>query len=187
MLKIEKVKNVAGDYEQLLFCEKAMMGKEDTRNNLKNIKIDCGIAVTTDGHRLHMAELFMDYPDGIYKVVSRDKNAFILEEDKEVTWPDYMKVFPEHKDFKEVDMYFSGYRGEKEKAAYYLSNNYTRLVREMPEDITLNISFLEDFLGNEPYTAFIYDGKNVHNQSTSPVCFRNHTKLVLVMPVRIPN
>lgn len=178
MLKIERVKNVPGDYENLLFCEKAI-SRDKSRLNLNTIKIDTGLAVTTDGHRLHLAELYLDYPDGIYRIICKDKNCFTLEEDKDFLWPDYEKAFPVHKNFKEIPMYKNSRGDKKQKSS--LSNNYTRLVREMPKEITLNLRFLEDFLGEDFYMAFVYEEKN------KPVCFQNSNKLVLVSPTKIIN
>ena len=67
--------------------------KDDTRLNITGIKIDKGLVIATDGHRLHMYKIKRELPDGTYDVVSATTKLIVLESNDR-PFPDYKMVIP---------------------------------------------------------------------------------------------
>jgi len=64
-----------------------------TRQNINGIKIDGGLVIATDGHRLHTYMTERELPDGTYTVVSATGKVIVLESN-DYQFPDYKRVFP---------------------------------------------------------------------------------------------
>jgi len=65
--------------------------KNDQRDYLKTIKVESGVAVTTDNSRLHA--VVVNVPNGYYEINKRTKSEIVLNEVDEVTWPDWEHIF----------------------------------------------------------------------------------------------
>ncbi|MCP4262795.1 MAG: hypothetical protein GY774_35600 [Planctomycetes bacterium] len=82
------------DYNSLYWLTSVSGAKSDVRHHINTIHIDSGVAVKTDGSRLHVACLEGDFPDGDYEIIKRTKSEIVINlAEKEGDWPEWERVF----------------------------------------------------------------------------------------------
>ena len=128
----------------------------------------------TDGHRAHAYYPKTEYIDGIYKIlINRKYHIVLISAPSDAKFPEIEKVFPEHKDFKEVDLH-----GD-------LSTAYTRLIREMSDEKTIKINYFQDAIKTDlDIIAFLY--KETMQGKHLPIVFTESFKperKALIMPM----
>jgi hypothetical protein len=94
----KKDPTVSSDYNSLYWLTSVQMTKDDTRHHMVTVHIDSGVAVKTDGARIHLACLLGDFPNGDYEIIKRTKSELILNMVNdgslpELSWPDWEMVF----------------------------------------------------------------------------------------------
>lgn len=91
VIEKNRMHNGDRDYEALSYVITAA-STDKKRPQLHGVRIDTGLAVSTDGFRLHMACLETEIPDGYYDVKKAAK-MIVLTLNDEVTFPDYDMLF----------------------------------------------------------------------------------------------
>lgn len=150
-------------------------GKESLK--LSFIEHENGRWTATDGHRLHHYESdgFVDYEDGIYKVVVNKVNEVVLRKDIDAPrFPNWHNVCPDASSWKKkFPIVVSDVDHDGTVA-------YTKIVREMKSN-TMMINYFQDFIScgsYETFDVYMYD-------DNSAVCFWNNgNKFALIMPCR---
>lgn len=96
-ITIENKKYNNDTYKKIQWVAKAT-SKDKIRPFMQNVLIDGGYAVATDGHRLHMAEISDDMPDGLYKIIVSNAKMIIMEQTdfEKKDFPQYERAFPTH-------------------------------------------------------------------------------------------
>ena len=166
------------NYNQLNWVNIAR-SKDDTRSSLQCISVKDGFACATDGLRLHAAEI-EDIEDGLYNITKTSKEI-ILKENTEEDFPDIQKAFPDHKDFTLIPLYNGSSLSRKPKPFVIensLSGCFAKIIRALPEALTVNLSFLKDVLNGEHWKAYVYKNSEV-------LAFENCNRLALIMPIEI--
>ena len=176
MVQIQKIKKTAGDYEGIDFVLKARMGKGlyPSNRNLENLLFDGAAWWATDGHRLHYYYANnTDMEPGVYRLISKDKNTVVLDPAPEVNYPDIT-----------VLSFWRGYDPKwnigintKTSKGANLSQSYTKIIRNMEEDETIDFNFLND-LPEDEYTVYSHGAR-------LPLCFANHNKGAVIMPLKV--
>lgn len=75
------------------------LSSDPAREVLNYVKIEDGLAITTDGRRLHRlkcSELpvnFEDWEEGVYKVLTVKKDLLILEQVNDLNYPNWQQVY----------------------------------------------------------------------------------------------
>ena len=66
--------------------------KFDRRHYIHTLHIDSGVAVKTDGSRLHAACFSTDIPDGDYEIIKRTKSEVVINRVESKDWADWESV-----------------------------------------------------------------------------------------------
>jgi len=155
------------NFESIRFVIRAMDKEKLTKYNC--IYVDDTKIETTNGHHLHRIENTIQLEPGFYTVTKNTKTKIILEKtDIRSRWPDTDRVFPRG-ECKEIDIVFSN--GNE-------SIPYTKFIRELSEERTINFDYFEALNDLDHYTAKIFDD----NQA---ILFENNIAKALIMPMRI--
>lgn len=131
-----------------------------------------GFWESTNGHRLHMVldDELPELEEGFYKVAKNTQTQTIFVKQREladIRWPNTKKVFPAHKDYKELTI------------SPDISSAYTRVVRALDDKSTIDLNYFKDAVCCDGfYECFIYDNE-------SPIIFLNGDKIAAVMTKRI--
>jgi len=140
-------------------------GKNSYLRCLNTIQIKKETVCATDGHRLHVFFPEINYPEGLYTPLINQKYKLILQKkDDNEDFPDWESVFPQHVNFQKLELLNGN-----------ISQNYTVLVRILPENITINYDYFAD-LGNDYFTTYIYEDNKM--------AFVSNNKLAMIMPMR---
>jgi hypothetical protein len=176
MLKIEKIKNVEGDYEGLNFVIKAMTN-DKTRKNIAAVLWDGACYWATDGNRLHYYYAKKnDVPVGVYTLVSRDKNTIVLDKNDDIRYPDIsvLTMFRKNDPIYELEIDTRSNRYFDQMGA--CSTEYSKIIRRMADDETLNFEYIKQ-LPPDHYTVYAYGPKDC-------ICFANTNKGAAIMPMK---
>ncbi len=135
--------------------------------SLDIIKIEKDLVVGTDSHRIHIFYPDGLYPSGTYKVLVKTRTKIILERVYGINYPNWHFVFIKKGTFETIEI------GRVD------STGYTKIVRAMNEEQTLNFNYFID-LDSEMLKVSIPD------TSKEGVFFENFdaTKKALIMPMR---
>jgi len=136
---------------------------------LKLLLIEDGQAIKTDGHRVHICHLHQTYPDGLYEILSNHQHRLLLGKPQEVKkFPDWKSAIPAHIDFNEI----KNLQGD--------SQGYSKVIRQMDPEETLDYRYFADLGKDNFYTGYIYDKKK-------PVIFLNFdwTRVAVIMPMHM--
>jgi len=134
-----------------------------------------GVLVATDGHRMHLAKHIPHTKEetGYYRVVKSNKSEVILTESDRKVFPPFAHVWPKHGDPIWNSVLVSD--------ALHPSKNYTQIIRQMSEEVTLDYNYFEEILKyGFSFTASQY-------QENGPVLFEDISNdcWALIMPIRI--
>ena len=159
-------------FKKVRFCISAW-------NKVKSfpIKLENGTMIVTDGNRLHIAKGFPDKPDGFYEIIKNTKVLIVLKElDLEETenkrFPDIDSVLPD----KSKDPIWNGI---ETNGLSWASTCYTKIVRKMSDNTTINFEYLKDVLSSEVYF-------NISQyREEGPIIFENDNCFALIMPMYI--
>jgi len=179
LIKIEKI---GYGWEKLFWVLSARSLDESTHRdmNMRNLKVEKGIFIATDGRRLHawdsrvggdeFSELM---PDGLYEIVSAKRNKkdpLILQAIEGMTdFPNCRAICP-----------CQGYWGFVTVDKYDTDFAYTRIVRAMADNDTLPYTQVQDMLcGDESEWIVSVFSENTAVQFQSNDCFG------LIMPKHI--
>jgi hypothetical protein len=176
MLKIERIKKVEGDYEGLSFVLRALDPDEPGRYP-RFILWDGSCYWGTDGKRLHYYYAKSSNPEiGTYKLISKDKNTIVLDKVENIKYPDItvLPLFRNNGPKWEIEVNLNENQNEGQ---YALSTAYTKIIRKMEEDETLNFDFIKN-LPLDKYTVYSHGSKD-------PICFANGNKGAAIMPMRV--
>ena len=136
--------------------------KNDQRDHIKTIKVESGVAVKTDGHRLHA--VVVNVPDGYYEINKRTKSEIVLNEVDEVTWPDWEHIFSDCRPDLPTFSFYCGDDPGQETAKFFID-----LAKATENTPFINGTFVSQtitgFLNNEVFVTatdsnhpvFIYD------------------------------
>ena len=136
---------------------------------LNLLLIEDGQAIKTDGHRIHICHLHQTYPDGLYEILSNHQHRLLLGKPQEVKkFPDWKSAIPAHIDFNEI----KNLQGD--------SQGYSKVIRQMDPEETLDYRYFADLGKDNFYTGYIYDKKK-------PVIFLNFdwTRVAVIMPMHM--
>jgi hypothetical protein len=126
---------------------------------------DNGMMQATDGHRMHQAQT--EYSAGIYEIAKKTRSEVILvpQADKKLSdYPETSRVVPSIDGIDPI---------EKSHASVW--QEYTRTVRAMQDDMTLNYDYFAEALSA---TDNIY----IPDSKLAPVVFAGVGTLAVVMP-----
>lgn len=161
------------DYSGIKWVLKAIDKKKDLYN-LDYLNITEGLAVGTDGYRLHQYTLSLpdEFEIGLYRFFIVNNKIILILDQKTTEYPDWKKLFLEAEPIKKLKLPVS-LRQEN------LNTSYVRLIRWLPEEEGMNLSYLKDILsfGNE-YDVYWY-------KLFEKIIFVNGNHKAIVMPIRI--
>lgn len=175
MLTIEKIKKVQGDYEGMQFVLLAM-SKDETRKNLQAVLFDGACYWATDGHRLHYYYARDTRADvGVYKLVSRDKGTIVLDKTDDIKYPDItvLTLFRNNGPKWEIEIETRENKWGNNSGPSYA---YTKIIRQMAEDETINFEYI-NALPPDHYHVYGHGPKDC-------ICFANSNKGAAIMPMR---
>lgn len=89
---IEKRAKHDSDFEKISWVLKAR-STDAIRRNINSVKIDGGLMVCTDGHRLHLYMTDREIEDGLYEIVTATRKQIVLKE-LDADFPAYERVIP---------------------------------------------------------------------------------------------
>ena len=172
---IELKQNSKGESEDLsalLFCAKIIKNEnKDPIVYTTRVLIKGYFAYGTDSKRLHRAKLSRKYKDGLYRVLKCQKKHIILyksENLKDGIYPNYNRFF---KNIGRNQILFKEYIDSDNYSAVY-----TKIIRSIPQNVTLNYEWLKDINGQ-------YSIK--FNEKFGIVIFENDNKVAVVMIIKI--
>lgn len=167
MIEFDKYQGIG----KVRFCIAAWDKNEDRH---MPIKLENGKMTATDGHRLHeVNDLPCDAKDnGLYEVVKNNKTCVILKESEHTRFPDTDRVWPnQNKD--------PLWNGIYVHSVLYASEQYTKIVRKMSDNTTINFNYFEQLLHSG------VDFKVSQYEEQGPVLFENCECRALIMPMRL--
>lgn len=100
------------DIDNLYWVTAIKTDKSDNRPHINTLLIDNGLAVRTDGSRLHACELSFKVPDGCYWILSRMKYCIKLVRDEDLSlkdWPKVESAFPQHVNYEIVNFRYESW------------------------------------------------------------------------------
>ena len=158
------------DFEGIKFCAKAL-DKDNAYHSMMFLHITDVLIEGTDGHRLHEYKptdgLSCNLSPGLYRIGKNNKTFIELEkEENPPTYPNTSVVWPDYEATPSFDSKF----GTDEMTSY------AKLVRQLPEDITVNFHYMADI--GEDFTCYPMDGK-------SPIVCQHGFLRALVMPMKM--
>ena len=163
-------------FDELQWVLRAIAGKNDIRQNIQCLHIDEKFIVATDGHRLHLMDNIYDAPCGLWRPKTISKKAVAFEEQLDMEFPDYDRVFPTHGNpVRESFNVSSG----KESWGQRLAIPFLRVLTYTKQ--AFNIDYLLD--------AFSLNGdwavESVGDHCLRPlVAMRSETCLAVLMPLK---
>jgi len=166
-------------FHAIYFVCQAISQDYTAREVLTLLKVEEDRIIATDGYRLHMRENNCGLKPGLYHVVKHLKSKVILkkEEIESYKYHDYEMIFPDLKvDYNVINL--------KEPV---VSLAYTKVIRAMNDESTLNIDYFTDIYNTLHYTS---DVMNVHVHTESPykpVVIKCGEYTALLMPLRVYN
>jgi len=159
--------------DDFYWLTKAISKDRNKPEAYRSIQVKDGWLACTDGMRIHLLYYGEETPEswqnGLYKIVNRKKtNVLLIRSDENSIYPDWTVVFPDEKPKTELSLDIS--KG-------LIDSSYTQLVRNLPDDRTLNYQYVSD-LSDCYYDAQIYEEAMV-------VTFSNTVRLAAIMPKRM--
>ena len=155
------------DFNRLSWVIKAR-SNDESRLKINGVNFSCGVATATDGHRLHMACIEREIPDGNYIVKSATGKLIVLETDTaDFAYPDVERVWRKR-------------QGEYVKTVT-TNSDPSRFIYEVYNSGDLyNIKYLNDVY--MPDTEMVIDIEPNHKR---PAVFYNYRKdmAALLMPL----
>lgn len=151
---------------------------DNTRPAINCIAVSGKRAIATDGYRMHIANVKdCGIESGVYKVVTSTAKKIVLQENQEGhLFPDWKAVLPRHMG-KKIDLnWASSYRFKQWDT---MSVKAARVIRALPNNFTISLSFLEDCISEGSWT--MYPSKS----GACPAYFKNCTRSAVIMPIRI--
>jgi DNA polymerase III sliding clamp (beta) subunit (PCNA family) len=158
------------EIERVLYVTAAVSTDKGANPALKTLCIEPEGEVSrvagTDGHRAHWAELFNVYAPGCYEFVKKSKTKIILRK-VDAQFPDYRCCIPAGAG-EEIQV-------EPGAAAF---RAYTRLVRAMSEDMTLDYKYFSE-------AVLFADTITIMPDKMHPLKFAGNGTGAIVMPHRV--
>lgn len=157
-------------YETLRWVLRAAAKNGDPHEVLTMLHIENGIHVATDGHRLHMASMETELPDGNYKALSNTVKLIILEKQ-----PDEIEYVP----FWNI-LSYQPVNGIKPFDASYSNNhNFSSFVRHiyLNSEKAFHLDYLKD--------AYFEGGLRFESAGADyfkPFIFGNENQIAVIMP-----
>jgi hypothetical protein len=147
------------------------INKKDNKELLKKVFIDEGLAVCTDGSRLHLFATDLEIESGLYDVVSAKTSQVVLRKSKlDLQFPDYKKVIPIPKFEKTVFCNGSDHR------------LFHTIYRDFASDYeSYNPNFIHD-LYIEKSEMQIY--KDMEKRFSPLVVYDGDSRAAVVMPIK---
>ena len=146
------------DFEKLLFCMKAMGGKQNvlfTRYmHIENTRTGSRI-VCTDGKRLHAANINARIPAGNYQPEIKD-NSIVFQNPSDIVFPSWKCIVPENVKLKGTLNLKTLGNGTKSERDEKFSSAYCSFLFDT--GFNVNIGFLKD-LSNAEWKIFTQNGK----------------------------
>jgi hypothetical protein len=152
--------------------------KDMTRKNICNrIFIDDGLAVATDGSRMHLVYLGEEFASGLYEIVSKTKNKVILVKDETgVNFPDYMRIFTKFTEQRRVSC-----NGSRHTLLHTVYKHFT-------PDCSYNYEYLADAYMDHADVSFCVPDKKHNWQILRPLMmYDNDCRAAVVMPLKESN
>ena len=170
-------------FQNLSFVLKAR-SDDESRSYMTGLHVEesedgTGVAICTDGLRLHM---WKDFPTGWiapgeYHVNSANIKMIVLEDDTDnFVFPNWRKIMPDKEGRKEVSMDLAG-KSLKKKEIGSFSRVAAQLAIE--SGCIINLKFLDDLSGHD-WVAW-------YDEPDKSVLFENKTLTALIMPMAKPN
>jgi len=193
-------------FDALVFCDRAR-SKTKYGFSLEHIQVKQGRAITTDGHRLHIAWA-KDLTDGLYEY-EKKKQTITLTPTNDGNFPDLFKELERHSVFRETSVDTKELLHMSKMAKIMVSDAYQGTVftfngccnlktvnpdiGDMTGDVAINksvkpeikkglcIKYVIDALRDLDKTVKI----SLCKEEQEPIMFRDKTKCAVVMPMRI--
>jgi len=161
------------DTQGILFCVRAVTKDDLHYGGATNMLcVQSGQMIATDGHRIHIYKLMNPLADGLYRVIVKTKVKITIHQEIDPPqFPDWERIIPQGDCVEIPQLNFTEVTD--------LSQAFARIVRALPEDVTLNYRFLED-LADSVFTAKIF-----HQSNYTPVVFTDDNKQALIMPMKV--
>ena len=96
MIRLQKKDPVtSNDYDTLYWLTSVQAATGEKRHHIITVHVESGVAVKTDGKRLHIACLKGNFPDGDYEIIKRTKSELILNpvNNEYENWPKWETIF----------------------------------------------------------------------------------------------
>lgn len=158
------------DYFGLLWVLKAI-DKNNTFKTINRLNITEGLAIGTNGHRLHQYTLSApsDFEMGVYKFFISDPQIILIKTlDKYVNWKE---ALPTGKPTKSIKVPAT----ERE---WELNTCYAKLVRFLPGEEGIHLAYFKDALSfGEEYEVFWYE-------PFKQIVFSAKDHQAIIMPMR---
>jgi hypothetical protein len=153
-------------------------GKDATRKSICNrIFIDDGLAVATDGGRMHLAYLGEEIENGLYEIVSKTKTKVIMVKDESGNAsPDYMRIFTKFTEQRRVSC-----NGSRHTLFHTVYKHFT-------PDCSYNDEYLADAYMDHADVSFCVPDKKHDWQALRPlIMYDNNCRAAVVMPLKESN
>ena len=179
---IERLNKYETDFDGIRWAISAR-SKDDTRTNIKCIKVDGGLIVSTDGHRMHCYMTERAIEDGVYEILKDAKDMIVLRSRNDVDYPDYEKFFPRktHNGIEPLSV-----PSESKRAWNGGVDRETAVLNHVLKQASasFNVHYVVDAC---PADETLFFEQADGNADAVPLIIRNadYTKAALVMPVRI--
>jgi len=170
--------------------------RSETKAIMKNIKVEDGCIVATDGYRMHMANCGL--PNGTYSIIKDTKQEIILnaiqdtfifsvhslESPIDTEFPNWKDVIPDERTLEHKGVIFTPSKFIPAKRSTELS----KIVYEI-YDWThkfINIEYIEDLItvSNEKFDIYIpVSAVSGGNGNNGAIIFKGADKKALIMPM----
>ena len=156
------------DFEALRWLHKAINPKH-ANEALRCIYVKNGVAVATDGHRLHKAQVSID--DGLFTVIkSTAKEMYLALATPNNPFPNYEMILPKEK--RQVFMPKLTENG--------IHHSIAAIIRDLSDEWAVNIDFLKEALSiDNEWTLYIATQGN-----TEQVWLESKKCQALIMPLK---
>jgi len=168
-------KKTASYFSNIHFVMQAVAPPDEFKCGLHLLKVECGWAEATDGHRLHGAFVGDNIADGFYEKIRYTKTHIVLhrcDDETKISYPKTHKVHPAHLEHVRFDINTRCF--DQALTTFYRSYH--------KKGLTVKYRFLESiFLAMSGISVYYY-------HASQPLVFWDNIKndkWAVVMPMRI--